>query len=276
MAKDANSQPRLVRLKIANFVYGQPEIGWKEVTIKLNHFLREFGLTLDEFRRLREINPVHPAVQDALFSDGFQKFLSSRNMQLVRAPNGEFFTFNGNHLRTTLQILQVEEGIAFLHEDFWIPDSEAETSLSERMAQFKAYMVKNNLVRLVDRYGNNYELDELPRHPEDLLDNPFRSLTWILKKAHVFNELEIPFQEFEWSDFLQAQFQERGWRDDFKTDEEFMEAVDGALTILFEEKRSAYKKLSGYRSFPKKRSKFEQRSRRVLDRCARLLYDFNL
>jgi hypothetical protein len=46
--------------------------------------------------------------------------------------------------------------------------------------------------------------DEMPRTLAELQDDPFRSLSWAVKKAGGFAKDKTPFSEFRWADFFRS------------------------------------------------------------------------
>lgn len=266
-------KPRIIRLKLKSLIHGQPEAGLKEVEIKLNHFLKDFDLTLAEFLKLRHRDQADEKVQEVLSSVTFERFLSTRNIQVVRDPRGKFQIFDGHHLAQSLRLLEVDDVDVELHEDFWLPENaRSRQTFAARMEKYRTYMIEHRLVRLVDIRGRKIDLEDLPSGSEALKNNPFRSLSWILKKAGVYEDLEIPFQEFTWAEFLQKEFKKRGLKEGFHSNREFITAVNSALTILSKNENVSTDKLPGYVELPKKLKKLRDKKEEIIDRCERLLY----
>ncbi len=269
--------PRLIHLKLKSLGYGQPDAGHKEIEIKLNHFLKDFDLSLAQFLKLRHQDPANEQVQNVLSSVHYDRFLSKRNIQVVRDPLGKFQIFDGHHLAQSLRLLEVEDIDVELHEDFWIPEgARSRRTLKSRIDNYRTYMIENSLVRLVNRRGRKIDFDDLQDGKTALQNNPFRSLAWILKKSSVYEDLDTPLQEFVWSDFLQKEFRKRHWLEDFHTDKAFLKAAHRALTVLSSTSPDILAKLPGYIELPKKVKKLRDKKEEILDRCERLLSSYEI
>lgn len=272
-------KPRTIRLKLSLLTPGQPDAGLKEVRVKLNHFLKSFNVTLEEFLERRHADPADAKVQEVIKSVEFSRFMSKRNVQVIRDPLGRFQIFDGHHLALSLQMLETEEVDVDLHEDFYVaPNRRARVNMEERMAEYRAYMIRNKLVRLVNEFGHDIDFAELPGTPLDMRNNPFRSLAWLLKKAGVFKDLDQPMQEFEYAELLQKAFMRHKWRSNFDSDREFMIALRRALTVLGDLDEESRARLPGYIDLPplKKRRRFHEYKDRVLDDCETLLSAFEI
>jgi hypothetical protein len=265
----AKDSAALVYAKISDLRPGQSEFGRKEVEIKLNHFLSHFGLDLPAYRRLRRDSPNGKKMKEILSSAHFENFLSVRSIEVIRDPMGEFHIIDGHHLALALRKLDVEWTEVEVYKDF-LPESTKLTpnELTAAMKKFDAYMKENHFVRLVDADGKALSLSELPDTVDGLTNDPFRALAWLLKKAGLYNDKNIPFQEFEWAAFLRAGFIERGWKTEFSSDEEFMTAVNRALEIADESGGDAHD-LPGGDDMPSK-------LKPVRKACEQLLTNFSL
>jgi hypothetical protein len=272
-------KPRTVRLKLSLLMPGQPDAGLKEVRIKLNHFLKDFNVSLEEFLNRRHMDPADPKVQEVIKSVEFSRFMSKRNVQVIRDPMGRFRIFDGHHLALSLQLLETDEVDADLHEDFYVaPNRRSRVNMDERMEEYRAYMIRNKLVRLVNEFGREIDFEDLPGTPREMRNNPFRSLAWILKKAGVFTDLDQPMQEFEYAGLLMKEFRKHNWRLNFDSDHEFMVALRRALAVLGELDEETRSRLPGYINLPspKKRRRFHDYRERILDDCETLLTEFEI
>ena len=50
--------------------------------------------------------------------------------------------------------------------------------------------------------GETVKPIDLPGRFEDLLDDPFRSVAWLIRKMGAYDDLKLPYQEFRVADFL--------------------------------------------------------------------------
>jgi hypothetical protein len=272
-------KPRTVRLKLNLLMPGQPDAGLKEVRIKLNHFLKGFNITLEEFLNRRHMDPADPKVQEVIKSVEFSRFMSKRNIQVIRDPMGSFRIFDGHHLALSLQLLEIDEVDVDLHEDFYVPPNrQARVNMDERIEEYRSYMIRNKLVRLVNEFGREIDFEDLPGTPLEMRNNPFRSLAWLLKKAGVFTDLDQPMQEFEYAGLLRKEFGRHNWRRNFESDHEFMVALRRSLAVLGELDEETKNRLPGYINLPssKKRNRFDDHRQRILGDCETLLTEFEI
>ncbi|MEL4383009.1 ParB/Srx family N-terminal domain-containing protein, partial [Shewanella algae] len=82
------------------------------------------------------------------------------------------------------------------------------------------------MIRLEDQMGRKITFEDLPLNVDDMVDNPFRSLAWLLKKAKTYKDLDVPFQEFAWASFLRTEFAKHRWPLNFRSDQQYMSAVE--------------------------------------------------
>lgn len=54
--------------------------------------------------------------------------------------------------------------------------------------------------------GNSHEISHLPTHIKDMEDDPFRSLSWVVRENHGYHKGAF-FSEFIWADYLRTKFQ---------------------------------------------------------------------
>lgn len=232
--------PREVKIKLNLVRVGQPDYGDMEVEIKLNHFLQgfkeHFDLTFEQFLELRHNDPLDPKIQEVIRSPKFEDFMSDKPIEVIRDPYGYLHAFDGHHLLVSLLKLEFDEFTGVLHEDFYVPPNRrSRVDMDARVKEFEEYMVAGEaegLVRLKTRTGRKISLSDLPRNPLDMVDNPFRSLVWMLKKADVFVNRREAMQEFVWADLLYRKFRSRGWNLNFKTKHEFSIAIGRAIQVL--------------------------------------------
>ncbi len=69
-------------------------------------------------------------------------------------------------------------------------------------AEFWTVLDNSGWCHAYDHRGRRRELDDIPRHLEDLADDPCRSLAGALIRAGACAKSTRPFAEFLWADFL--------------------------------------------------------------------------
>ncbi len=68
------------------------------------------------------------------------------------------------------------------------------------MRQFFAKLEEQHLSHPFD--GQGKRLGHIPKHLVDLVDDPYRSLAGLARKAGAYEKVPVPFTEFKWADFL--------------------------------------------------------------------------
>lgn len=273
-------EPRLILLKLYLLVPGQPDLGMKEVEIKLNHFLKDFHITLEEFLARRHADPADSKVQEVIESVEFGRFMSHRTIDVVRDPDGRFQIVDGHHLAFSLLALEIDEFKVTLCEDFWIPlNRRSRRTLARRRKEFREYMVERKLVRLVNENGRPIDWDDLPASPEEMRNNPFRSLAWILKKAGVYEDLDLAMQEFDYAELFLREFRKNHWSRRIDTNHEFLIAARRAIRILSELSEKQKEELPGYNEPPDPKDKprrYRQYRERVMKDCEQLVTNYRV
>jgi hypothetical protein len=77
----------------------------------------------------------------------------------------------------------------------------ADLSRLEKSA-FWVYLDNRSWTHLYDKAGKRRDHKALPKHVENLIDDPYRSLAGALRRAGGFAKDTTPFSEFLWADFL--------------------------------------------------------------------------
>lgn len=120
-------------------------------------------------------------------------YLAKHPARIVVAPGDEIFIVDKHHLAKALFELHYEKMDAIVTENLSQDD---ETS-------FEKDMLKNHWTWLEDENGNPMSFSELPRHLDDLKDDLYRSLSWLVRDGKGYTKLDTePWQDFLWADFL--------------------------------------------------------------------------
>lgn len=156
---------RLRTLRPTQFSFGAYEVALKRA--KLDRISSDDG-GLGEYKR------EHPAL-------------------VVLGPGHVPYLVDGHHLARAL----VERGskwmYAIVHADW--------SHLSE--AEFARRMQTERLCYLRDR-GVVRSWEQLPKSLEHMSDDPYRTLAWLVREAGGYRRLDVPFQEFAWTEFFRT------------------------------------------------------------------------
>jgi hypothetical protein len=123
-------------------------------------------------------------------------FLKMLRVPVVLGPGTQTYLLDRHHLALALHNEGVKELFVSITSDIsHVPRGEFWTRLE-----------KQNSVHPFDAHGLMRPYDEMPRTLAGLQDDPFRSLSWAIKKAGVFAKDKTPFSEFHWADFFAVAF----------------------------------------------------------------------
>lgn len=68
------------------------------------------------------------------------------------------------------------------------------------MRQFFSKMEEHHLSHPFD--GQGRRVDKIPKYLSELVDDPYRSLAGLARKAGAYDKVAVPFTEFKWADYL--------------------------------------------------------------------------
>lgn len=122
------------------------------------------------------------------------EYLKKNRIAVVIGPGGEVFIVDGHH-RSRAALL---EGVGTMRAD--VMDDLSELSPKK----FWKKMEKRGWVRFRDQNGFELGPDDLPRKVAGLVDDPYRSLAWVMLKSDAIDKTKIPFAEYEWADYFRA------------------------------------------------------------------------
>ena len=146
-----------------------------------------------------------------------RKFSLGKPAQVVKAPDGQFYVIDGHHTTRALQLTGESQVAVKLVEDY---------SHLKDMEKFWKRLQSQSWTYLKNDQGTDIRPSDLPRHFLQLQDDPYRSLSWFVRKADGFENLRVPFQEFYWANY----FRERV-KFDPKDPKSFAKAVEEATEL---------------------------------------------
>lgn len=122
-----------------------------------------------------------------------EKYLEDRPVPCIRGPNNVLYSIDRHHLTRACWEMGIKEIFVFLVADL----SHLETE------EFWEVMKKAKWVFLMDQFGNGPHPEAfLPSDIKGLADNPYRSLSWMVREAKGYEKENIPFIEFYWADLF--------------------------------------------------------------------------
>lgn len=126
--------------------------------------------------------------------EDLRDYLRDHPVPIVIGPSFELYMIDHHHLARAV----VESG----HSRVYVSVLANWSHLGE--TAFWRKMKSEKLVYLTDEHGRQRDIDELPRHIEDLGDDPFRALAGEVRDEGGFVKIDQPFMEFEWAKFFRA------------------------------------------------------------------------
>jgi hypothetical protein len=139
--------------------------------------------------------------------DELAKYLKGHPIPAVLGPDGCMYLTDHHHMGLSLVKLTNEwdesDRPAALNPYrnccFQIVRDYSER-LELTMKQFFGKLEENHLSHPFD--GNGKRVGKIPKYLSELVDDPYRSLAGLARKAGAFDKVNIPFTEFRWADYL--------------------------------------------------------------------------
>jgi hypothetical protein len=126
-------------------------------------------------------------------------FLGKHLIPAVLGPQARPYLIDHHHLARAL----FDEGVRQVAVTVV-----ADLSRLEKPA-FWVYLDNRSWTHLYDKEGKRRDHKALPKHVENLIDDPYRSLAGALRRAGGFAKDTTPFSEFLWADFLRRRIKPR-------------------------------------------------------------------
>ena len=142
------------------------------------------------------------------------RLLRSHVSPVVIGPKGHHYLIDHHHFARLLQDAEASAIAVNLVADL--------SQLAKD--EFWVFLDNRDWCHAYDGDGRRCELDQIPKHLEDLADDPFRSLVAELIRAGGCPKSDTPFFEFLWADFLRRRMSR-------KLVEDFDRALDEALHL---------------------------------------------
>ncbi|MCR9205598.1 MAG: hypothetical protein NXH75_13525, partial [Halobacteriovoraceae bacterium] len=122
-------------------------------------------------------------------------YLKKKKAPAYLGPDGRYYIFDRHHTSRALY----EANVSFTM--FYIDVLKDCSHLT--MNEFFTLLSQENKLYLYDN-GVLKTPNELPLTIFDLSNDPYRSLSWMVREEGGFKKVDVPFLEFMWADFLRA------------------------------------------------------------------------
>ncbi len=147
--------------------------------------------------------------------DRLKKFLIDEAIPVVLGPDGKFYQIDHHHQAVAALRVGRKNAYYRLEEDY---------SGLASMEEFWSKMEKNAWVREYDHLGKKISIPGgLASDVTKLVDDPYRSLAWFVRKNGGYRKTGIEFAEFKWADFFRTRISVG------RTTEEFNQAIEVAM-----------------------------------------------
>jgi hypothetical protein len=141
------------------------------------------------------------------------KAMRKHVIPVVKGPKDRFYIIDHHHLCRALMLAGLQKVSVTMVLDLQRLDKDA----------FWVFMDNRGLVHPFDENGKRRHYEDIPKHVENLADDPFRSLAGALRRKGGYAKDTTPFSEFLWADFMRRRFNKKDLEKDF----------DGTLDAAF-------------------------------------------
>lgn len=166
------------------------------------------GTTPTEWISLSDIRPgqmtigiaearIRAAGLESMTEAERRQYLEEHPVSIARGPKGRVHLVDGHHLSYALIELESRGVMAAKAPAKTLGDLSESTE-----SDFWKAMQKRNWVYLADERDAPIKPGDLPQRLTGLRDDRQRSLAWLLREEGCYKNLDRPFQEFAWAEFL--------------------------------------------------------------------------
>lgn len=165
----------------------------------------------------KEVEIKEMILQKIIKQDKLKKYLKANPGIVIVGPGKVMYLIDGHHHASSLHMGGIEDIYVEIVKD-WSDDTPA---------QFWEKMQDKKFVYLYDEAGKKKPYTDLPVRIEDLRDDPYRTIAWLVRKAKAFENQKVPFQEFEYAEFLRSRMSV-----DFSTEKAADDSLQKALDLV--------------------------------------------
>ncbi len=130
------------------------------------------------------------------------KYLNKKIAPAFIGPDGRYYIIDRHHTSRALY----EAKVSFKRFKVDIIKDLSHLSWDE----FFGFMQKRQFLYLYDQGVGPLSPNTLPKYIWDLSDDPFRSLSWMVRERGGFKKVDIPYLEFIWGDFFRKRIHLNG------------------------------------------------------------------
>src|ERR1035437_278754 len=146
-----------------------------------------------------------------------EKYLKGHPIPAVLGPDARMYLTDHHHMGLALEKLADEWDAGdnpaaknpFRNCCFQVL-KDLSGKLDLTMKLFFAKMEEHHLSHPFD--GQGKRVDKIPKYLTELVDDPYRSLAGLARKAGAYDKVAVPFTEFQWAAYLRAQVDVRPLR----------------------------------------------------------------
>jgi hypothetical protein len=132
-----------------------------------------------------------------------QQYLNKNPIPIVIGDNGQFYATDHHHLAIALYNSDFEFVYTQQGNERFVPVTIIDNQNGKKSeAQFWQYMQLKNYTYLYDQHGKSITYKQLPQSITQLLNDPFRSLSYLVRKFGGYGKVDIFFQEFIWANYF--------------------------------------------------------------------------
>ncbi len=142
---------------------------------------------------------IRAAALEAMTEQERRQYLEEHPISIALGPKGRVHLVDGHHVSYALLELE-SRGVMAAKAPAKIWGDLSKSTESE----FWETMQNRNWVYLFDEKGAPVKPGDLPQHLKGLRDDRQRSLAWLLREEDCYKNLDDPFQEFAWAQFLRT------------------------------------------------------------------------
>ena len=135
------------------------------------------------------------------------KYLKTHPIPAVLGPDGRMYLTDHHHMGLALIRLSDEWDNSeqpAAHNPYRMCSFEVVKDLSDRhdlsMPKFFSKLEEHHLCHPFD--GQGHRVKAIPKYLTELVDDPYRSLAGLARKAGAYDKVNVPFTEFIWADYL--------------------------------------------------------------------------
>jgi hypothetical protein len=125
-----------------------------------------------------------------------EKYLKKKVAPAIIGPNGKLYIIDRHHTFTALMLSNVD------HNKKWARIEVIADKRDSSWSEFYQFMTENKYFYLYRRGIGRQAPSDLPNELSKLEDDPYRSLSWVVREAGGFKKVNVSYLEFFWARFF--------------------------------------------------------------------------